>query len=44
MAQHILYCHLNPVKHRLVARPKDWPWSSVHRARLLGQDGNVAFA
>ena len=25
------YCHTNPVKHGLVERPRDWPWSSVHR-------------
>ncbi|QQA41629.1 REP-associated tyrosine transposase [Pelagovum pacificum] len=25
------YCHGNPVKHGLVARPEDWPYSSVHR-------------
>jgi len=24
------YIHLNPVKARLVNRPEDWPWSSVH--------------
>ena len=22
------YMHMNPVKRRLVSRPKDWPWSS----------------
>jgi REP element-mobilizing transposase RayT len=22
------YMHMNPVKRKLVARPKDWPWSS----------------
>ncbi len=25
------YCWGNPVKHGLVERPADWPWSSVHR-------------
>ncbi|MHA7887088.1 transposase [Roseicyclus sp.] len=25
------YCWWNPVKHGFVARPEDWPWSSVHR-------------
>ncbi len=29
--QHVDYIHMNPVKHRLVARPTDWPWSSIHR-------------
>ncbi|KGT76733.1 transposase [Bradyrhizobium japonicum] len=25
------YIHFNPVKHRLVASPADWPYSSLHR-------------
>ncbi|QJW99356.1 hypothetical protein FTUN_6964 [Frigoriglobus tundricola] len=25
------YIHWNPVKHRLVARVKDYPWSSFQR-------------
>lgn len=28
---HIQYIHYNPVKHGLVAAPKDWPYSSFHR-------------
>jgi putative transposase len=28
---HFDYIHYNPVKHGLVARPGDWPWSSFHR-------------
>ena len=24
------YIHMNPVKRRLVANPKDWPWSSFN--------------
>jgi len=28
---HLRYCWMNPVKHGFVARPEDWPWSSVHR-------------
>lgn len=24
----INYCHMNPVRARLVAEPRDWPWSS----------------
>ncbi|TNF17748.1 MAG: transposase [Rhodobacteraceae bacterium] len=31
------YCHLNPVKHGYVEAPLDWAYSSVHRARRLGQ-------
>lgn len=30
-AAHVWYCHANPVKHGFVARPEDWPYSSVHR-------------
>lgn len=29
--QHVAYCWANPVKHGLVARPTDWPYSSIHR-------------
>ncbi|EJN14179.1 transposase [Bradyrhizobium sp. YR681] len=35
------YIHFNPVKHRLVASPIDWPYSSLHRyvrAGLLPAD------
>lgn len=28
---HLQYCWLNPVKHGLVERPEDWPYSSLHR-------------
>jgi putative transposase len=28
---HMNYIHYNPVKHRLVECPHDWPWSSFHR-------------
>jgi len=31
MALHLRYCWLNPVKHGLVTRAVDWPWSSLHR-------------
>ena len=31
LAAHLRYCWGNPVKHGLVARPTDWPWSSLHR-------------
>ena len=27
---HVRYCWMNPVKHGLVTRPEDWPYSSVH--------------
>jgi len=29
--RHFDYIHYNPVKHRLAARPRDWPFSSFHR-------------
>lgn len=28
---HVRYCWSNPVKHGLVERPCDWPYSSIHR-------------
>ncbi len=33
---HRRYCWFNPVKHGLVARPEDWPHSSIHRAMAQG--------
>jgi putative transposase len=30
-ALHIEYCYINPLKHRLVTRVRDWPHSSFHR-------------
>ncbi|MGB8400770.1 REP-associated tyrosine transposase [Bradyrhizobium sp.] len=35
-ARHIDYIHINPVKHGLVARVADWPYSSFHRMMKLG--------
>ena len=31
---HMEYCRLNPVKHGLVERAEDWPWSSFNRDKL----------
>ncbi len=31
------YVHINPVKHGLVERLIDWPWSSFHRYVKLGE-------
>ena len=31
LSRHIDYIHFNPVKHRLVSRACDWPYSSFHR-------------
>ncbi|MGR9106889.1 MAG: REP-associated tyrosine transposase, partial [Gammaproteobacteria bacterium] len=35
-ARHIDYVHWNPVKHGLVNRIADWPYSSFHRFVRLG--------
>ena len=35
-ARHVDYVHINPVKHGLVARVRDWPSSSFHRMVRLG--------
>ena len=29
--RHVNYIHYNPVKHGYVAKPVDWPYSSIHR-------------
>lgn len=34
---HLRYCWTNPVRHGLVERPEDWPFSSVHRDRREGR-------
>lgn len=36
-AGHLRYCWSNPVRHGLVERAEDWPFSSVHRARAEGR-------
>ena len=28
--RHVDYVHFNPIKHRLVTRVRDWPYSSFH--------------
>jgi putative transposase len=38
-AGHLRYCWFNPVKHGLVERPEDWPYSSVHRDIREGKYG-----
>ena len=30
-ARHVEYCYINPVKHGLVTRVRDWPHASFHR-------------
>nr|WP_323041390.1 transposase [Gemmobacter sp.] len=39
MANYLRYCWWNPVKHGLVARPQDWPFTSVHRDMRSGRIG-----
>jgi putative transposase len=39
LQRHVDYIHFNPVKHGLVDRVEDWPWSSYHR---YVRDGLVA--
>jgi putative transposase len=34
--RHVDYIHYNPVKHGLVAAPRDWAYSSFHRAVQRG--------
>jgi putative transposase len=34
--QHVEYCYINPVKHGLVTRVRDWPFSSFHRDVTAG--------
>ncbi len=36
-ARHIRYCWGNPVKHGLVTRAVDWPFSSIHRDIRAGR-------
>jgi putative transposase len=31
LQKHVDYIHYNPVKHGLVERVEDWPWSTYHR-------------
>jgi putative transposase len=35
-SRHVDYVHINPVKHGLVTRVADWPYSSFHRLVKLG--------
>ncbi|QLF94687.1 transposase [Pseudomonas sp. ABC1] len=34
--RHMDYLHWNPVKHGLIGRVADWPWSSFHRLQREG--------
>jgi REP-associated tyrosine transposase len=35
-ARHVEYCYINPVKHGLVKRVRDWQYSSFHRDVAVG--------
>ena len=37
MDAHVRYCWISPVKHGLVDRPADWPFSSIHRDIRAGR-------
>jgi len=37
LQRHVDYIHYNPVKHGLVKRVADWPYSSFHRYVRLGR-------
>lgn len=39
LAAHVQYCWINPVKHGLVEKPEDWPYSSVHLDIRQGRYG-----
>jgi len=34
--RHLDYIHVNPVKHKRVEQPREWPWSSFHRYLQMG--------
>ena len=36
---HVEYCWISPVKHGLVGRAVDWPFSSIHRDLREGRAG-----
>jgi len=33
---HVDYIHYNPVRHGLVKKVSEWPWSSFHRYVRMG--------
>jgi len=42
-AAHVQYCWSNPVKHGLAKRPRDWPFSSLHRDIQSGRARGCLF-
>ncbi|GAI70267.1 unnamed protein product [marine sediment metagenome] len=44
LQRHVDYIHYNPVKHKLVEKPEQWPWSTYHKylkAGYYGESGLV---
>lgn len=41
LQKHVDYIHYNPVKHGLVQRLEDWPWSTYHQYVREGLYGRV---
>jgi len=41
LQRHVDYVHYNPVKHGLVTRLEDWPWSTYHQWVESGHYGRV---
>ena len=41
LQHHVDYIHYNPVKHGLVQRVEDWPWSTYHKYVKEGFYGHV---
>ncbi|MCH9022693.1 MAG: transposase [Planctomycetes bacterium] len=39
LQHHVDYIHFNPVKHGLVTKVADWPWSTYHRYVKMGGYG-----
>jgi putative transposase len=43
-ARHVEYCYINPLKHGLVTRVRDWPYSSFHRDMRAGLFPEIGLA
>ncbi|MHC4639891.1 MAG: REP-associated tyrosine transposase [Planctomycetota bacterium] len=41
LQRHVDYIHYNPVKHGLVQRVEDWPWSTYHKYAREGFYGRL---
>lgn len=41
LQKHVDYIHYNPVKHGLVTRLEDWPWSTYHQYVSEGLYGRI---